>query len=94
MRRQLDNSIAGIIIKSASSAAFGSGTNYYCIPANNNVNENSYGWDLFFGDINTMTNGVKTYILQWMSYRLMYELNMKKNINKNKYPIDSVTKKY
>lgn len=73
-----NGSLAGIIIKSVSQAAFGSGTNYYCIPAVHTKGGQSFGWNDFYSDINTMTNGVKTYILRWMSYQLMYELATKK----------------
>jgi len=75
--KRVDGSIAGIILKSSSTASFGSGTKYYCIPAANNATGESYGWDLFYKDVDLMTSGVKTAVIQWMSYRMMYELRKK-----------------
>lgn len=69
-----DGTHAGIIIKSESKAAFGSGLNYYCIPA---VSK-SFGWPQFIADINTMTSGVRNYILRAVSLQLMLEMEFKK----------------
>lgn len=73
--REKDKSIAGIIVKSASSQSFGSGTTYYAIPAVNSGTEKSFGWDDFFSDVvNVMTTGVKNVMLRWLAYRMSYEM--------------------
>lgn len=69
-----DSTIAGIIVKTVSTGAMGSGTNYYCIPAVSSTGKKSYGWAQFYGDINTMTNGQKVAILKWLAYKAQLEM--------------------
>lgn len=78
--KRTDGSIAGIILKTVSTATFGSGTNYYCIPAANmlNTTTESFGWKEFFEDIFTMTSTMKSYIMQWLTWNFMEILQAKK----------------
>lgn len=76
--KRADSTNAGLIFKTNGKSAFGSGLNYYCMPAVNLVNKDSFGWAEFYKDVNNMTGGQKTYILAWLSYRLAYEMGTKK----------------
>lgn len=66
--KRTDGTLAGTILKTESSDAFGSGTNYYAIPAASSADAESYGWKNFYADLETMTNGMKTHILKYLSY--------------------------
>ena len=68
-----DSTIAGTVLKTSSTAAFGSGVNYYVMPAVNMKEKESYGWNNFFAEVNTMSGGQKSGIIQWLSYRLSLE---------------------
>lgn len=76
--RRSDNSIAGIILKTVASY---SGTNYYCLPAANKIDNESYGWAEFNSEFATMTLGQQKIIMQWVSYRMAYEMS-KANIKR------------
>lgn len=75
-KREVDKSLAGIIIKTVSTESFGSGTQYWAIPAVSLKEKESYGWMYFNNDVvNVMTVKVKNIIFQWMAYQMSIELH-------------------
>lgn len=70
--RRDNGSLVGMMIKTVSSDAFGSGTNYYAMPAANTVTENSYGWQNFWQDVETMTSGMKSHFIRWLTYNYAF----------------------
>ncbi len=71
-----DSSIGGTILKTNSNATFGSGLNYYAIPAVNLRDKESYGWRSFYNDIESMTGGQKSAVIAWLTYQFSYEMSM------------------
>jgi hypothetical protein len=69
---RMNNTIAGMIIRTEASY---SGTNYYCMPAVNNKDKKSFGWTEFYKDVASMTGGQKTAVMEWIAYRLTYEMS-------------------
>lgn len=70
-----NNTIAGLIVKTVSTAAFGSGKNYYCIPAVSLENAQSFGWKEFYNDVNSMTGTMRFYLMQFFTYQYMYQMS-------------------
>jgi len=73
--KRTDGTLAGIILKTVSTETFGSGTNWYAIPSVNTNSGNSYGWKLFYSDLELMSTGMRFHVIKWMAYRLVYEMN-------------------
>ncbi len=72
LRRTKDSSIAGVIIKSV---AYNNPANYYCIPAVNVKGKESYGWDLFYDDINKMNCTEAKVVMQHLAYNLAFAMS-------------------
>lgn len=73
--RRSNNTIAGVIVKTTGLSDFGSGVNYYAIPAVNMNSAKSFGWTQFYEDYETMTGGQKKLIFRWLSYQYAYYLS-------------------
>jgi hypothetical protein len=69
LTRDKDGSLAGISIKVFEPGFLGVGTKYYAIPAPSFKTQDSFGWPQFHEEIRLMDGGIKTVILQWMSYK-------------------------
>ena len=74
--RRENGSLAGTIVKTVSNEAFGSGTNYYVIPApeSDSARDKSFGWDNFYADLNRMSVGMQQHLLRWLTERFSSDL--------------------
>lgn len=68
--RNKDNSPAGTYIKITVTGTFsGDGTFYFCVPNPDYTNGKSYGWDLFYADLDKAGNTAKAAMLKWIAYQ-------------------------
>lgn len=71
--RTKDSSLAGIIVKTT----YGN-PKYYCIPAVSYTDNKSFGWNLFFKDVDTMGLAEAAAVNKFLAWRLASEMAHKK----------------
>lgn len=72
--RDHNSTLAGISIITYDASTFGSGKNYYCIPAPNTKTADSAGWAEWNKDIDLMGDIQRKAIIRWLSYRTVFEM--------------------
>lgn len=74
LRRENDSTIAGTYVKIFVTGTFsGNGTFYFCLPSPSLQSGDSYGWDLFFSDLNNSGNTCKDIFLKWLADKYSVE---------------------